>query len=53
MSKKIHSYEASDIDTLETDRERMQNMAHLYIPDKKLAGNLHIHRECTDVCRSM
>lgn len=41
-------YDASDIQTLLSDRERMQKMAHLYIPDKKLAGCLHVVREIAD-----
>lgn len=45
MSRK---YDASDIDILETDRERVQQQAHIYIPDKRLAGALHIIREVTD-----
>ena len=45
MAKK---YDASDIDILETDRERVQQQAHIYIPDKRLAGALHIVREIID-----
>jgi len=45
MSRK---YDASDIDILETDRERVQKQAHIYIPDKRLSGALHIIREVTD-----
>ena len=41
-------YDASDINTLESDRERVQRMSHLYIPDKKLAGCLHLIREISD-----
>ena len=41
-------YDASDIDILETDRERVQKQAHIYIPDKRLSGALHIIREVTD-----
>ena len=46
MAKK--AYIASDIETLENDRERMQKMSHLYIPDKRLAGCMHIIREIVD-----
>lgn len=45
MAKK---YDASDIDILETDRERVQQQAHIYIPDKRLAGALHVIREIID-----
>ena len=41
-------YDASDIDILETDRDRVQQQAHIYIPDKRLAGALHIIREVID-----
>ena len=41
-------YDASDIDILETDRERVQKQAHIYIPDKRLAGAIHIYREVVD-----
>ena len=41
-------YDASDIDILETDRDRVQQQAHIYIPDKRLAGALHIVREVID-----
>ena len=46
MAKK--EYNASDIETLEDDRERVEKMAHIYIPDKKLAGCMHIIREIID-----
>lgn len=46
MAKK--EYNASDIETLEDDRERVEKMAHIYIPDKKLAGCMHIIREIVD-----
>lgn len=45
MSRK---YDASDIDILETDRDRVQQQAHIYIPDKRKAGALHIFREVAD-----
>lgn len=45
MAKK---YDASDIETLETDRERVQQQPHIYIPDKRLAGGLHVIREIID-----
>ena len=45
MSRK---YDASDIDILETDRERVQKQAHIYIPDKRIAGAIHIIREIVD-----
>ena len=45
MAKK---YDASDIDILETDRDRVQKQAHIYIPDKRMAGALHIFREIAD-----
>lgn len=41
-------YDASDINILETDRDRVQQQAHIYIPDKRLAGALHIIREIVD-----
>lgn len=41
-------YDASDIDVLETDRERVQKQAHIYIPDKRIAGALHVFREILD-----
>ena len=41
-------YDASDIDILETDRERVQKQAHIYIPDKRIAGALHCVREILD-----
>lgn len=41
-------YDASDIDILETDRERVQKQAHIYIPDKRIAGALHCLREILD-----
>lgn len=43
-----NKYDASDIDILETDRERVQQQAHIYIPDKRFAGALHIFREVAD-----
>lgn len=46
MAKK--EYTASDIETLEDDRERVEKMAHIYIPDKKIAGCMHIIREILD-----
>lgn len=41
-------YDASDIETLEDDRARVQKQAHIYIPDKRLSGALHLVREITD-----
>ena len=41
-------YDASDIDVLESDRERVQKQAHIYIPDKRIAGAVHIIREIVD-----
>ena len=41
-------YDASDINILETDRDRVQQQAHIYIPDKRLAGALHVLREVID-----
>lgn len=45
MSKK---YDASDIEVILTDRERVQEKPNLYIPDKKFAGALHCIREIVD-----
>lgn len=41
-------YDKNDIETIKNDKDRMQQMAHLYIPDKKLAGCLHTMRELID-----
>lgn len=41
-------YDASDIDILETDRERVQKQAHIYVCDKNVAGIKMCYRELID-----
>ena len=38
-------YDASSIEVLMDDRDRVVKQPHLYIPDKRLAGCLHLVRE--------
>lgn len=45
MSKK---YDASSIEVIELDKDRVQSNPNLYIPDKKLAGCIHLIREIKD-----
>ena len=41
-------YDASDIDVLESDRERVQKQAHIYVCDKNVAGIKMCYRELID-----
>lgn len=41
-------YDASSIEVLMDDRDRVVKQPHLYIPDKRLAGCLHLVREIVD-----
>lgn len=41
-------YSSSDVSVLKLDRERIQAHPHLYIPDNRLAGAVHLVREIVD-----
>jgi DNA gyrase/topoisomerase IV subunit B len=44
----MSNYSTKDIEVLDMDIDRVQKFPHLYIPDKRLGGAVHLVREIKD-----